>query len=384
MQEPTTTVTCAPNCEVPTEEFGFGGKLAQSYVKDAQVWADQLVNGVGNLEWDPGEPIFVSGEDGDYQLSGDAPWILSGDFQIVTAGGKKADSSGNWVNASPMVAPPPESGQTDSNVTPLTTLVAFEPALKAKLEALGGWNVDIASPSGVSGKILRLAKTVEAYSGALSGGSSPVVSDLGASLKSLGKLATKFNAVSDLTDAKALKDSASSAITEVISDPTLVPNPPPADQQAALANSARLAVQGVADAIPATDDPVVEDPTLLSKIEEVLDNASVGDGVALTLNMGSGSTLSFGAVIAKIEMSWVGNSLFLTVLAADDDPDSLQYRWFVFSQSLKAKDPNVRNAEISDFDGTNLKVLLSVIDSAANTSDTRSCTWQSNPTVCEF
>ena len=244
--------------------------------------------------------------------------------------------------------------------------------------------MDIASPSGVSGKILRLAKTVEAYSGALSGGSSPVVSDLGASLKSLGKLATKFNAVSDLTDAKALKDSASSAITEVISDPTLVPNPPPADQQAALANSARLAVQGVADAIPATDDPVVEDPTLLSKIEEVLDNASVGDGVALTLNMGSGSTLSFGAVIAKIEMSWVGNSLFLTVLAADDDPDSLQYRWFVFSQSLKAKDPNVRNAEISDFDGTNLKVLLSVIDSAANTSDTRSCTWQSNPTVCEF
>ena len=377
-------MTCAPNCEVQTKEFGFGGKLAQSYVKDAQVWADQLVNGEGNLEWDPGEPIFISGEDGDYQLSGDVPWILSGDFQIVTAGGKKTDSSGNWVNASPMVAPPPESGQTDSNVTPLTTLVAFEPALKAKLEALGGWNVDIASPNGVSGKVLRLAKAVEAYSGALSGGSAPVVSDLGASLKSLGKLATKFNAVDDLTDAKALKDSASSAITEVISDPTLVPNPPTADQQAAIANSAQQAVQGITDAIPATDDPVVENPTLLSKIEDVLDNASVGEGVALTLSMGSGSTLSFGAVITAIKMSWVGNSLFLTVLVADDDPGSLQYKWFVFSQSLKAKDPNVRNAEISDFDGTNLKVLLSVIDGAASTSDTRSCTWKVNPTVCEF
>ena len=129
--------------------------------------------------------------------------------------------------------------------------------------------MDIASPNGVSGKVLRLAKAVEAYSGALSGGSAPVVSDLGASLKSLGKLATKFNAVDDLTDAKALKDSASSAITEVISDPTLVPNPPTADQQAAIANSTQQAVQGITDAIPATDDPVVENPTLLSKIEEL-------------------------------------------------------------------------------------------------------------------
>ena len=87
-------MTCAPNCEVQTGEFGFGGKLAQSYVKDAQVWTDQLVNGEGNLEWDPGEPIFISGEDGDYQLSGDAPWILSGDFQIVTAGGKRQIPAG--------------------------------------------------------------------------------------------------------------------------------------------------------------------------------------------------------------------------------------------------------------------------------------------------
>ena len=125
-------------------------------------------------------------------------------------------------------------------------------------------------------------------------------------------------------------------------DPTIVPNPPTADQQAAIANSAQQAVQGITDAIPATDDPVVENPTLLSKIEDVLDNAArFGEGVALTLSMGSGRTYSFGAVITAIKMSWVGKSLFLTVLVADDDTGSLQYKWFVFSQSLKAKDPNV-------------------------------------------
>jgi hypothetical protein len=377
-------VTCAPNCEVPTDAFGLGGKLAQSYVKDAQVWADQLVNGVGNLEWDAGEPLALSGLDGDYQLSSDAPWILSGDFQIVTSGGKKADSSGNWVDASPMVAPAPESGQTESNVTPLTTLVAFEPALKEKLEALGGWNADIASPSGVSGNLLRIAKTVETLSSTLSGGSSPVVSDFGSSLKSLGKLATQLNAAADLTDESVLKASAASAISAVVSDPTLVSNPPTADQKAALANSVRVAVQGIANAIPATSDPVIESPDLLSQIEEVLDNASIGDSVAVTFNMGSGSTLSFGAVITEIEMTWTNDSLILTVVTADDDPSSLKYRWLTFSQTLKVADPTMSSAKIPGFDGTNLKVLLTVLDDTANTSDTRSCTWQGNPTVCEF
>ena len=342
---------------------------------------------MGNLEWDPGEPLALSGLDGDYQLSSDAPWILSGDFQIVTSGGKKADSSGNWVDASPMVAPAPESGQTESNVTPLTTLVSFEPALKAKLEALGGWNADIASPSGVSGNLLRIAKTVETLSSTLSGGSSPVVSDFGSSLKSLGKLATQLNSTADLTDESALKASAASAISAVVSDPTLVANPPTEDQKAALTNSVQVAVQGIANAIPATNEPVVESEKL-SQIEDALDNASVGDSVAITFNMGSGSTLSFGAVITAIEMSWIEDSLFLTAETADDDSSSLKYKWFIFSQTLKATDPNLSNAEIPNFSGTSLKVLLSVIDSAANTSDTRSCTWQAgtsnNTTVCEF
>ena len=388
-------MTCAPNCDVTntptttkTKSSAVGGKLAQSYVKDAQVWADQLVDGVGNLEWDAGEPLAISGQDGDYQLTSDASWVLSGDFQIVTSGGKKTDSNGNWIDASPMVAPAPDPGQASANVTPLTTLVAFEPALKEALDALGGWNADIASPNGVSGNLLRVAKTVETLSGTLSGGSSPVVSDFGSSLKSLGKLAATLKSAAetgaDLASDVVLEASASSAIEEVLSDPVLVPDPPSATQRVALKSSVKTAVQGIATAIQSTDEPVVEDPALLDKIEKVLEEASVEDEVSITMNMGSGKALSFGAVITAIEMTWVGNSLSLTAVVSDDDPDSLDYRWFTFSQTLRATNPNLPTTEVTNFDGTNLKVLLTAIDSAANTSDTRSCTWQSNPTTCEF
>tara|TARA_B100000959_G_C14809079_1_gene553008 strand:- start:477 stop:647 length:171 start_codon:yes stop_codon:yes gene_type:complete len=50
-----------------------------------------------------------------------------------------------------MKAPAPTTSGSTSNVTPLTSMVAANPDLKAKLDALGGdgWNADIASSSGV-------------------------------------------------------------------------------------------------------------------------------------------------------------------------------------------------------------------------------------------
>jgi hypothetical protein len=383
VEEPTTTVTCGADCSV-VESSAFGGKLAQSYVKDAQVWADQLVDGVGNLQWDEGEPLAISAEDGSYQLDSEAPWILSGDFQIVTSGGKKSDSNGLWIDAAPMLAPAPLPSQKETNVTPLTTLVAFKPALKKKLEALGGWNADIASPSGVSANLLRLAKTVETLSSTLSGGSNPMVNDFGSSLKSLGKLATELNSVDDLTDDTALKESASKAITAVVSDPTIVPNPPTPSQRTALSSSLEKAVEGITAAIPAGDEVVVE-TTLLSKIEDVLAEAGIDEGVSVRLNMGGGSVLNFGALITRIEMSLDEDSLVLTANVPDDDPSSLEYNWFVPSQPFRVIDNSQPNAKILDFSETDLEVSLTIIDAAANNFvNTRTCTWQGNPTVCEF
>ena len=51
--DPTTSsVSCDPNCSstVTEKTVTLEGKLAQSYVKHAQVWADQLVGGEGDLK----------------------------------------------------------------------------------------------------------------------------------------------------------------------------------------------------------------------------------------------------------------------------------------------------------------------------------------------
>ena len=381
--DPTTSsVSCAPNCGTTITEktVRVGGKLAQNYVKGARVWADKLVNGEGDLKWQNGESLAVSSSDGGYQLTG-----ITGDFQVVTYGGEKQDSAGNWIDAIPMVAPAPEAGQTTTNVTPLTTLVAFEPALKQKLAAYGDWNADIASPNGVSSNLLRIAKTVETLSSTISGGDSPLITDFNANLKSLGVLATQLNATGgDFASDTVLKASASNALTTIVADTTLVQNTPTAAKKSQLTNSLEQAVQGITGAISATNEVVLEDSVLLSQIEEVLDNASIDDTVSITLNMG-GSNLNFGAIITEIEMQWVANTLVLIATVADDDYSSLDYNWSTTSSPLSVTNPSLPTARVSNFDGSSLRVSLTLIDIAANDfTDTRSCVWQTNPTICEF
>ena len=77
---------------------------------------------------------------------------------ICTIGGTYKNSKGDAVPASPMLAPAPDSSNSDWNVTTLTTLVTTHPELKNKLDEMGGWNADIASPEGGPGRMLRLAK----------------------------------------------------------------------------------------------------------------------------------------------------------------------------------------------------------------------------------
>ncbi len=386
--DPTTSsVSCDSDCNVTITEkpepqpatVEVSGKIAQSYVKEARIWADQLVEGQGNLSWESGETLVLSVSEGDYELKD-----IRGDYQLVSYGGKKRKSSGEEIDAVPMVAPATEPGQAMTNVTPLTTLVAFEPALKEKLAVYGDWNADIASPTGVSGNLLRIAKTVETFSNTISGGSSPLVGDFSTNLESLGKLAAELNsATKDLASDTVLKASASSALTTVVSDPTLVPNPP-ADVQA-LVRSLEQAVEGITAAIPATDEEVVEDANLLAQIEEVLENASIAEGVSLNINLGGGGTLNFGAVLTEIEMYWIGNSLILTAVVPDDDPTSLDYNWSTTSPSFSITDSNQPVARVMDFDGTDLEVRLSIIDTAANNfTTTGSCVWNENPTTCEI
>ena len=138
----------------------ISGKLAQTYVDNASIILDRKVSGSqrGNCSQDAGEGRTQSDPFGTFSIS-----ASQHDFVICTIGGTYKNSKGDDVPASPMLAPSPDSSNYAWNVTPLTTLVTTHPELKNKLDEMGGWNADIASPEGVPGRLLRLAKTVETF-----------------------------------------------------------------------------------------------------------------------------------------------------------------------------------------------------------------------------
>jgi hypothetical protein len=360
-----------------TQTSTVGGKLAQSYVRGATVWAEKLVDGVGNYQRDPGEADGISSENGDYQLLG-----ATGDFLLVTSGGKKLDSQGNEVDAAPMMAPAPEAGQASTNITPITTLVVFEPDLKTKLAEYGDWNADIASPSGVNGNLLRIAKIAETLSSAVSGGTSPIVEDLAGNLKSIGALASQLTSTSeDLTDPSVLTGVASSALSTVLSDPDIVQNNLSAEQKASLISSIEQATQGIANAIPASQD-VVEDSATLAAVEAVLQEANIDQSIQIKITLGGGSSLKWAPVIREISMVSSGNRLTLTATVDDDDTANLSYAWSAGSD-LTISNPQQAEAQMLDFNESEVTVTLQLTDSGGST-DTAACTWQTSTTICTF
>ncbi len=360
---------------VPTTQLS--GKLAQNYVRNATILADKMVDGVGNFVRDTGETDATSGEDGDYSIISPG-----GDYLLVTSGGQKQDSSGVWVDAAPMMAPPPEPGQAATNITPLTTLVAFEPELKQKLNELGGWNADIASPSGVNGSLLRIAKTVETLATVVGGGATPLVSDLGSQLKSLGKFATQINVTTEeLANPETLKSVAAESLTEIVSDPTLVATPPTADQKALINTALADAVQAIAETIP--DGTVVEVETLaeLETAQEASFN-SIGVTPGTTITVSLGGSITFQPMIRKLTMAMSSGVLLLDAEVDLAGATSVEYSWSSSSATLNLNNSGEAQAQIADFDQSQLNVTLKVTNSS-NLSDQATCTWIANPTTCD-
>ena len=136
----------------------LSGRLAQSYVMGATVWADRIAaDGSFNKQLDENENYTNSGSDGSYSLT---PDYL--DYILVTEGGFKLNASGVYVSAAPMLATIPDVSQMAVNITPLTTLVAAAPELAEIFEQSGNWRANIASPLGVPSDLLRVAKVTEA------------------------------------------------------------------------------------------------------------------------------------------------------------------------------------------------------------------------------
>jgi len=230
--------------------ISVSGKLAQAYVGGATIIADKKESGsqTGNCKLDAGEIETTSSTSGDFSLS-----VSYGNYVICTTGGSYKNSDGKSVAAAPMMTPAPETNSSGWNVTPLTTLVATQPSLKTKLDELGGWNADIASSSGVPGKLLRVAKTVETYWQV----STRLTSDSKKQLDALNKLALGFQEEGVPTNDTSLKNLAASALDKSMNDPSINTDLTDVSSEA-MKDILKASIIKITDIIPDSNTKIVE------------------------------------------------------------------------------------------------------------------------------
>lgn len=195
---------------------GPSGKVLQGAVAGATVFADRIIaNGLGDLVQDSSETPYktVTDSAGHFILPAVPPYS----YLIVSRGGTDTLSG---KSAAMMLAP---SGA--NNVSALTTMVALDPTLQTKIQALmGGASYDADISLAVTPAALMLAKTIEtavqALTEALNPGnatlSSSQVNDL--QLTTLTNLATQVSSLSSaaLGSPAALQAAVTTAVTATV------------------------------------------------------------------------------------------------------------------------------------------------------------------------
>jgi len=267
-EDPTEKETASASAESQSS-LKIHGKLAQTYVEGATVILDQLESGSrkGNCLVDAGEGSTESDASGAFSIHVD-----HSNYVICTIGGTYKNASGKPQPAAPMLAPAPDSSDSAWNVTPLTTLVTTHPELKSKLDEMGGWNADIASPEGVPAGLLRVAKAVETY-GHLS---KQLASSDNERLKAMEYLANSFKWNGISADNSTLLSSAQIALHNVMSDPEIILSGSgvgAVDKDAVLTHLEIALTDGVFNVISNSNTLVVEHE-VLSKIEAATESAT--------------------------------------------------------------------------------------------------------------
>ena len=358
------------------------GKLAQGYVGGAQVWFDRFsADGTGNFQRDPGEPDTISLNDGSYTLT-----VSSGAGVLMSFGGTYLDSAGQEVEAAPMLAPLPSEGQASTNITPLTTLVAYKPELKETLQSLGDWNSDIAASTGTSAPLLRIAKTVEGLAGMLGRGEGSIALNQAAQLRSIGVFASQLSTLPSegLASTDSLVQASTTALDLILEDQTLV-NPLGGNVKKEIRNSMNSLVTAITNAIPESGQVVESE--VVSEIEKKQTEikAAIENELdqQVTISIG-GFGLEFDPIISKITLQLTDGTLYISGEASDERPSTLSYRWDT-SPALNLVDRFSANSRLENFDNSSLIVIWRVTDDR-ETSVTEYCTWDngSNPTICDY
>ena len=356
------------------------GKLAQTYVRGATVWADRLEVGsnTGNFLQDEGEVSTFSEADGSYFFSEPPAY----DHLIVTEGGTKLNASGLPIPAAPMLAPSSDFGQETTNITPLTTLVATQPSLADHLASLGDWNIDVASSAGVPGSLLKLSLTTETFWSVLGSGTSPVVgSSIVGQLNALGKLAEAFAVEVDTGSFGNLSNVVAVGIENVLNDSTI---------SRALNEKEKVqlktALSEAVSEISSLSDDVLVEGDILSDIENT--KVSVFGQISNIVCGDTSDYLNFTPAIKSITMIHANGSLHLVGVVDDDDYTQLSFNWFSEGGELVSFSSScgVIEAIYEGFSPIETHSFSFQVSEPGTEPITKTCTWAigADITVCEF
>jgi len=359
----------------------LSGKLAQTYVSGAIVWTDQLSpdGSLGNLQLDEGEAPTVSAADGSYYLN---PPPYS-NYLIVTNGGSKLNSTGGFVAAAPMLAPIPKFGQSEVNVTPLTTVVATQPTLANILSVYGDWNSDPAAETGIGAGLLKVSLMVEAFWNLIGSGATPLVEGSGNQLAAIDRLAATMVSVSVESSMNEFLASSSSAALALVLDDQSLSRELSEAQKIQVQQGLNMIIQTIGN-IP--DNGIIVENDVLPLVETTTKDAF--DQISNILCGGS-ELLYFSPVIKSITMTQEKDGLHLTGVVDDDDSSELQFSWSLNGQSLMTVpgEDGISGVIYSNF-ASELpeQIFYFHVNGCSPFPITESCAWinGSTTTICEF
>jgi len=358
------------------------GKLIQSYIQGATVWADRLSGGTGNYQLDEDEASTISAPDGSYSLIPDYF-----EYLIVSQGGNKLDSVGNPIPAMSLLALRPMASQGVTNLTPLTTLVALQPSLLSTFETLGSWGADPIA-EGLPGSLFQISYAVETYAELLSSGVAPLVAE-GNRWNSLQILAQQVGL--DIADGSLdnLKGVLETSVNETLTD--LSSRSLSSSEKQLLQNALSAAVDNISTRFPTDLELIKEDSETMEILETIQTKLiSQVQGVICKSASGESSPLQFPAMIKSIILSKQADpgGLWIEGNVSDDFPEQLAYSW--------SQDGIVGNFDTVEA-GT-AKVFLEGFDTSQNQEFrfhlkecgskliSQSCSWipWTNSTTCQF
>ncbi len=300
----------------------LSGKLAQSYVMGANVWADRIEpDGSINQQLDEDENATTSDSNGGYLL---APNYL--DYVLVTEGGFKMSATGAYIPAAPMLATVPEDSRAEVHITPLTTLVTADPDLESIFAQSGDWRADIASPQGIPGEFLKLAKVTEAYWMLLAGGTNPIIQSTQQQFSALSILANKLAQGGETAILEDLPSLVGQAVDETLNNPE-ISRILTEDSKLALNLQLTGLTAGLVELLP-NNDQIVEE-ALLSEFDEL--NQQAFEAVQSVVCADSNEvSIQFDPIILSISLARTSeNTVAVRGTVSDDDIASLSTYWAI-------------------------------------------------------